>query len=51
MDGNTIGQASNKILKSMSKAVTYVWVQKQSNISPMVICSPCLYQLIDRKTF
>ena len=32
----------------MSKAVTFAWVQRQSNTSFMVICIPCLYQFSDR---
>ena len=49
--GNTIGRASEKTLRPMSKAVTYAWAQRQSDTSPMETCSPCLYRLIDGRTF
>ena len=48
--GNTIGRASEKMLRPMSRAVTYAWAQRQSDTSPMETCNPCLYRLIDGKT-
>ena len=41
--GNTISRASEKTLRPMSQAIMYAWAQKQSDISPMETCNPCLY--------
>ena len=47
--GNTIGQAWEETSRVMSKDVTFVWLWRQSDISPMVIYSCCLYRLIGRR--
>ena len=48
---NTIDQASEEILRSMSKVVMYTWVQKKSNTNLIATCTPYQYRLIDEKIF
>ena len=48
---NTINQVSKEILSLMSKVLTYAWVQRQLDISPIVIYNLSLYQLIDKGIF
>ena len=48
--GNTINQTLEKMLRPMSRAATFVYRLKQSNISPMRSCRHYQYQPLDRRT-
>lgn len=43
LTGNTIRQALKKMLKPISKALTFVYYLKKSNISLIIICNLYLY--------